>query len=126
MRFEEDAFAQLEFYIVAKNIYFKNINLFVKLLKTYFDEVNLVSTAKYKLYRLYQTNKDLKMFLNTFLQLLKKAKIDNFQVLDMLYKKLCNEFKNRLVTVRKAKNFKDLILLLSNRDAHIKKISKQS
>ena len=65
------------------------------------------------------------MFLNTFLRLSKKAKIDNFQALDMLYEKLINEFKDRLVTVRKAENLNDLILLLHDMDANIKKISKQ-
>ena len=63
--------------------------------------------------------------MNTFLQLSKKAKIDDSQVLDMLYEKLSNEFKNRLVTVKKAENLNDLILLLCNMDANLKKISKQ-
>ena len=66
------------------------------------------------------------MFLNTFLRLSKKAKIDDFQALNMLYEKLSDEFKDRLVTVRKAKNLNDLILLLRDMDANIKKISKQS
>ena len=44
----------------------------------------------------------------------------------MLYKRLSDEFKDRLVTVRKAKNLNDLILLLRNIDANMKKISKQS
>ena len=85
-----------------------------------------MSTAKHKLYWLYQTNKYLEVFLNTFLQLLKKVKIDGFQALDMLYKKLSDEFKNRLVTVRKAENHNNLILLLRDMDANMKKISKQS
>ena len=42
----------------------------------------------------------------------------------MLYEKLSNEFKDRLVTVRKAENLIDLILLLRNINANIKKISK--
>ena len=82
--------------------------------------------AKHKLYRLYQTNKDLEVFLNTFLQLSKKAKIDDSQAFDMLYKKLSNEFKDGLVTVSKAENLNDLLLLLRDIDANIKKISKQS
>ena len=85
-----------------------------------------MGTTKYELYRLYQTNKDLEMFLNTFLQLSKKAKIDNSQELDMLYEKLSDEFKDRLVTVKKAENLNDLILSLCNIDANMKKISKQS
>ena len=44
----------------------------------------------------------------------------------MLYKKLSDEFKDRLVTVRKAENLNDLILLLRDMDANMKKISKQS
>ena len=66
------------------------------------------------------------MFLNIFVRLFKKAKIDDSQALNMLYEKLSDEFKDRLVTIRKAKNFNDLILLLCNIDAIMKKISKQS
>ena len=66
------------------------------------------------------------MFLNTFLRVSIKAKIDNSQALDILYEKLSDEFKDRLVTVRKAENLNDLILLLRDKDANIKKISKQS
>ena len=84
-----------------------------------------MGTAKHKLYRLYQTNNDLEVFLNTFLRLSKKDKIDNSQALDMLYKKLGDEFKDRLVTVRKTENLNNLILLLCNMDANMKKISKQ-
>ena len=83
-----------------------------------------MDTAKHELYRLYQTNNDLEMFLNTFLRLSKKAKIDDFQVLNMLYKKLSNEFKDRLVTVKKTENLNNLILLLRDMDANMMKISK--
>ena len=93
-------------------------------MKTCFGKIDPVGTAKYKLYQLYQTNKDLEVFLNTFLRLSKKAKIDNSQALDMLYEKLSNEFKDQLVIVRKAENLNDLILLLRDMDANIKKISK--
>ena len=93
-------------------------------MKTCFGEVDLVGMAKHKLYQLYQTNKDLEMFLNTFFQLSKKAKIDDSQALDILYEKLSNELKDWLVIVRKAENLNDLILLLHNMDANIKKISK--
>ena len=125
MRLERDALAQIKPYVSAENINFKNINQFVEVLKTCFGEVDPVGTAKHKLYRLYQTNKDLEVFLNTFLRLSKKAKIDNSQVLNILYKKLSDEFKNRLVTVKKAENFNDPLLLLRNMDANMKKISKQ-
>ena len=64
--------------------------------------------------------------MNTFLQLSKKFKIDDSQALDMLYKKLSNEFKDRLVIVKKAENFNNLILLLYDMDANMKKMSKQS
>ena len=65
--------------------------------------------------------------MNTFLQQSKKVKIDDSQVLDMLYKKLIDEFKDQLVTVRKAINLNgNLILLLCDMDAKMKKISKQS
>ena len=82
--------------------------------------------AKHELYQLYQTNKNLELFLNTFLQLSKKDKIDDSQALDMLYYKLSNKFKARLVIIKKAENLNNLILLLHNMDANIKKISKKS
>ena len=44
----------------------------------------------------------------------------------MLYEKLSDEFKDWLVTVRKVENLNDLILLLRDMDANMKKISKQS
>ena len=83
-------------------------------------------TTKHELYRLYQTNKDLEVFLNTFLRLQKKAKIDDSQALDMLYEKLSDEFKDRLVTIKRAENLNDLIISLRDIDANVKKISKQS
>ena len=92
-RLEGDAFAQIELYVSAENSDFENINQFVEVLKTRFGEVNLVDTAKHELYQLYQINKDLEVFLNTFLQLSKKVKIDDSQALDMLYKKLSDELK---------------------------------
>ena len=94
LRLEGDAFPQIEPYVSAENIDFKNINQFVEVLKTRFGEVNPVCTIKHKLYRLYQTNKDLQVFLNTFLRLSKKTKIDNSQALDMLYEKLSDKFKD--------------------------------
>ena len=42
----------------------------------------------------------------------------------MLYKNKSNESRNGLVTVRKAKNLNNLILLLCNIDTNMKKISK--
>ena len=40
-------------YISAKNIDFKNINQCIEVLKTCFGEVDLMDTAKYKLYQVY-------------------------------------------------------------------------
>ena len=126
LRLERNTFMQIEPYILAENIDFKNINQFVEVLKTCFGKVNPMGTAKHKLYQLYPTNGNLEMFLNIFLQLSKRAKIDDCQVLDMLNEKWSDEFKDRLVTVKKAENLNDLILLLRDMDANMKKISKQS
>ena len=93
LHLEKDVFAQIKPYVSARNIEFENINQFVEVLMTRFSEVNPVGMAKHKLYQLYQTNKNLKLFLNTFLQQSKKAKIDDSQALDILYKKLSDQFK---------------------------------
>ena len=74
---EKDAFTQIKPFILAKNIDFENINQFIEVLKTCFSQVDPANTAKHKLYRLYQINKDLEVFLNTFLRLSKKIKIDD-------------------------------------------------
>ena len=79
------------------------------LLETRFGDVDPVGTAKHELYRLYQANKDLEVFLNTFLVLAKKAKLDDLQTLDLLYEKLSDEFKTLLVTKKKQTNLADLI-----------------
>ena len=125
MHLKRDAFAQIEPYVSTKNINFEIINQFVEVLKTRFGEVNTVGIAKHKLYQLYQINKNLKIFLNTFLQLSKRAKINDSQALDMLYEQLSDEFKDRLIIIRKTKNLNNLILLLRDIDANRKKISKQ-
>lgn len=75
LRFERDAFAQRKPYISAKNIDFENINPFVEVLKTYFGKIDLVGMVKHELYRLYQMNKNLEMFLNTFYDYSKRAKL---------------------------------------------------
>ena len=59
------------------------------------------------------------------MRLSKKVKINDSQVLDLLYEKLSDKFKNRLITIKKAENFNDLILLFRNIDANMKNISKQ-
>ena len=68
MRLEEDVFAQIKPHISVENINFENINQFIEVLKTRFGKVDLVGTAMHELYQLYQTNKDLEVFLKTFLQ----------------------------------------------------------
>ena len=124
LRLKKDVFAQIEPYVSAKNIDFESINQFVEVLKISFGKVDLVGMAMHELYRLYLTNKNLEVFLNIFLRLSKKVKIDDSQVLDMLYENLSNKFKDRLVTIKKAENFNNLILLLRDMDANMKKISK--
>lgn len=44
----------------------------------------------------------------------------------MLYQKSSDEFKDELVIIKKVENLNNLILLLFNMDANIKKSSKQS
>ena len=84
-----------------------------------------VGTAKHELYRLYQANKDLEVFLNTFLVLAKKAKLDDSHTLDLLYERLSDEFKNLLVTKKKQTNLDDLIKKLRSMDASMKIISQR-
>ena len=43
----------------------------------------------------------------------------------MLYEKLSNQFKDQLVIVRKTENLNNLIMLIYNIDANMKKINKQ-
>ena len=50
LRLEKDVFAQMEPYVSAKNIDFKNINQFVVVLKICFGEVDPVGMVKHKLY----------------------------------------------------------------------------
>ena len=66
------------------------------------------------------------MFFNTFLRLSNKAKIDDSQALDILYEKLSDEFKDRLIIIKKIENLNNLILFLHIIDTNMKKINKQS
>ena len=125
-RLESDAWAQVEPYVSADKIDFESVDKLMDFLEVRFGEVDPVGTAKHEFYRLYQTNKDLEVFLNTFLRLQKKARIDDSQALDMLNEKLSDEFKDRLVTVKKADNLNDLITSLRDIDANVKRINKQS
>ena len=122
---ESDAFLQIEPYVSQNGIDLPDVPALEDLLETRFGDVDPVGTAKHKLYRLYQANKNLKMFLNTFLVLAKKAKLDNSQTLDLLYEKLSDEFKNLLVTKKKQTNLVDLIKKLCNMDSSIKIINQQ-
>ena len=93
------------------------------LLEARFGEIDPVGTAKHEIYRLYQANKDLEVFLNTFLVLAKKAKLDDNQTLDLLYKKLSDKFKSLLVTKKRQTNLADLIKKLRSMDASMKVIN---
>ena len=122
---EGDAFTQVELFVSCQGIDLRDVAALEDLLEARFGEVDPVGTAKHELYRLYQANKDLEVFLNTFLVLAKKAKLDDDQTLDLLYEKLSNEFKNLLVTMEKQTNLTDLIRKLQNMDANIKIISQR-
>ena len=65
------------------------------------------------------------MFLNSFLVLAKKAKLNDSQTLDLLYKKLSDKFKSLLVTKKKQTNLDDLIKKLRSMDASMKIINQQ-
>lgn len=73
-RLEGDAFLQVEPFVSRSGINLSDVAALEQLLETRFGEVDPVGTAKHELYRLYQANKDLEVFLNTFLVLAKKAK----------------------------------------------------
>ena len=122
---EGDVFLQIKLYVSRTGINLPDIAGLEELLETRFGDVDPVSTAKHELYRLYQANKDLEVFLNTFLVLAKKAKLDNLQTLDLLYEKLNDEFKILLVTKKKQTNLADLITKLQSMDASMKVISQQ-
>lgn len=49
----------------------------VILLEIWFGEMDFVGTDKHVIYKLYQANKNLKVFLNTFYVLAKKTRFDN-------------------------------------------------
>lgn len=88
------------------------------MLEMRFGDPDPVGTAKHGLYRLYQTNKHLEVFLNTFFVLARKAKFDDSQNFDLLYEKLNDEFKTILVTKKKQTNLDDLIKKLRGMDAN--------
>ena len=122
---EDDAFLQIKPYVSWTGIDFLDIKALEKLLDTQFEDVDPVSTVKHKLYKLYLANKDLDIFLNNFLVLAKKTKLDDSYTLDFLYKKPSNEFKNFLVTKKKQINLNNLIKKLCSMDASIKIINQQ-
>ena len=122
---ESDAFLQVKPYVTGSGIDILDINALVDLLETRFGDVDPVGTAKHELYKQYQTNKNLEVFLNTFFVLAKKAKIDDQQTLDLLFKRLNNKFKSLLVTKKKQTNLDNLIKKLRSMDASMKIISQQ-
>ena len=122
---EGNAFIQIKPYVSRNGIDLSDIAGLEELLETQFGEVDPVGTAKHKLYRLYQANKDLEVFLNTFVVLTKKAKLEEPQILDLLYEKPSDEFKNLLVTKKKQTNLADLIKKLRSMDASMKIINQQ-
>ena len=124
-RLESDAFLQIEPYVSRNGIDLLDIAALEELLETRFRDMDPVGTAKHELYRLYQANKDLEVFLNTFLVLAKKAKLDDLHTLDLLYEKLSNKFKNLLVTKKKQTNLADLIKKLRSMNASMKIINQQ-
>ena len=108
-RLEGDAFLQVEPLVSRFGIDLIDVAALEDLLETQFGEVDPVATAKHEMYRLYQANKDLEVFFNTFLVLAKKAKFDEQQTLDLLYEKLSDKFKNLLVTKKRQTNLDDRI-----------------
>lgn len=121
-RFEGDLWAQIEPHVFADKIDFRSVEQLMDFLEIRFGEVDLVEMAKHELYRLYQTNKDLEVFLNTFIQLEKKARIDHSQALDILNVKLSNEFKDCFVTIKKVDNLNNFITSLRDIDTNVKRI----
>ena len=124
-RLESDASTQVEPFVSRSGIDLQNVAALEDLLEVRFGEVDPVETAKHEIYRLYQSNKDLEVFLNTFLMLAKKAKLDEQQTLDLLYEKLSDEFKSLLVTKKRQTNLDDLIKKLRSMDASMKIISQR-
>ena len=124
-RLEGDAFTQVQPFVSRHGIDLQDVTALEDLLEAQFGEVDPVGTAKHEIYKLYQANKDLEVFLNTFLVLAKKAKLEEQQTLDLLYEKLSDEFKSLLVTKKKQTNLDNLIKKLRNMDANMKIISQR-
>ena len=124
-RLEGDAFTEIEPFVSRHSIDLQDVAALENLLEARFGEVDPVGTVKHEMYRLYQANKDLEVFLNTFLVLAKKAKFDEQQTLDLLYEKLSDEFKNLLVTKKRQTNFDDLVKKLRGMDASMKVINQR-
>ena len=124
-RLEGDAFTQVEPFVSCYGIDLWDIAALEDLLEARFGEVDPVGTAKHEIYRLYQANKDLEVFLNTFLVLAKKAKLDDDQTLDLLYEKLSDEFKSLFVTKKRQTNLGNLIKKLRSMDASMKVIGQR-
>ena len=121
-----DAFAQIEPFVIDGRITIKDIRQFMEILRVRFGEVDPVNTAKHEFYKLRQANKDLEVFLNTFLRLQNKAQIADEQALDHLYEKLSDEVKAQLVPFPRKKNLSVLVQFLQEMDSNQKIFAKSS
>ena len=122
---EGEAFIQVKLFVSQSGIDLADVAALEDLLKARFGEVDPVGTAKHEMYRLYQANKVLEVFLNTFLVLAKKAKLNDNQTLDLLYEKLSDKFKSLFVTKKRQTNLGDLIKKLHSMNASMKVISQR-
>lgn len=96
----------------------------MKILQISFGNVNPVNIAKHDFYKLRQTNKNLEVFLNSFLRLQNKACISNKQPIDHVYKKLSNEVRVHLVIFPTKTDLSALITFLQEIDSNLKILAK--
>lgn len=96
----------------------------MKILQTCFGNVNLVNTAKHNFYKLHETNKDLKVILNSFSCPQNKARIPNEQAINHLYEKLSDEVKGHLVFFSKKTDLSALVIFLQEIDFNLKIFAK--
>lgn len=121
-----DAFAQIEPFVIDGIITIRDVRHFMEILRVCFGEVDPVNTAKHEFYKLRQANKDLDVFLNTFLRLQNKAQIADEQALDHLYEKLSDEVKAQLVPFSRKKDLPALVQFLQEMDSNQKIFAKSS
>ena len=121
-----DAFAQIEPFIIDGRVTIRDVRHFIEILRIRFGEVDPVNTAKHQFYKLRQANKDLEVFLNTFLRLQNKAQISDEQALDQLYEKLSDENKAQLVPFPRKRDLPSLVQFLQEMDSNQKIFAKSS